>query len=225
MTEISRNERVLGPLRVGLRRDIHFTRQDTRSGPRYIAHDPVTFQNHAFGVADYQVLTAIVRQRSLTDTFDLLVQRGQLDDNEHDREGFYRFVLWLHSTGLLHLPIANGDLLYERHVRRQAGKRPPWYQVFMSYRIPLGNPDGFLRRALPFVGWLFSLKGLLLWAGLIALVTWKCVGRFDELFAHSATMLSIANLPLLWGGTAVLLAGVALWRRVRRKAASGERRA
>ena len=62
--EKSRIERVLSPLRVGLRTDLHVTRQMTRSGPRYLVHDPVSFQNHAFTPADYRIMTAIVRQRS-----------------------------------------------------------------------------------------------------------------------------------------------------------------
>ncbi|MCR9245973.1 MAG: HlyD family efflux transporter periplasmic adaptor subunit [bacterium] len=206
MTEISRNERVLGPLKVGLRSDLHFTRQETRGGPRYIAHDPVTFQNHAFSVADYQVISAIVRRRSLTDTFEELVHRGVLEDTEEDKQGFYKFVLWLHGAGLLHLPIANGDLLFDRHLRRRSQKHANWYQVFLNHKIPLGNPDGFLRRTMGWVGWLFTMPGFLLWLGLIAVVAWKCVGRFDEMFEQTSTMLAISNLPLLWGAMIVLKA-------------------
>ena len=180
MAEITRNERVLGPLKVGLRRDLHFTRQETRGGPRYIAHDPATFQNHAFSTADYHIITAIVRHRSLTDTFAELVHRGQLDDNDVDKQGFYGFVLWLHGAGLLHLPIANGDLLYDRHLRKKTQTRSHWYRVFMNYRIPLGNPDEFLKKTLPWFGWLFTRRGFLVWLGLMALVTWKCVGRSES---------------------------------------------
>ena len=206
MAEISRNERVFGPLKVGLRRDLHFTRQETRGGPRYIVHDPVTFQNHAFSAADYQVLTAVVRSRTLTDTFALLVDRGALNDDEDDRQGFYRFVLWLHGTGLLHLPIANGDLLYDRHVRKKNAKRTHWYQALMNHKIPVGNPDGLLRRTLPWFGWLFTLPGFLIWLALISFVAWKCIGRFDQLFAETSTILSLTNLPLLWGSLIVLKA-------------------
>lgn len=198
MQKPSRNERVLGPLKVGLRRDLHFTRQDTRGGPRYVVHDPVTFQNHAFSIADYQVLTAILHRRTLADTFEHLVHEGLLEDNAIDREGFYKFVLWLHGQGLLHLPISNGDALYERSQRRASQRRRSWYTALLNHRIPLGNPDGLLQRTLPWVGWLFSGPGLLLWLGLMGIVAWKCVDRLDELFADATTLLSFANLPLLW---------------------------
>ncbi len=201
-----RNERVLGPLKVGLRRDLHFTRQATRGGPRYIAHDPVTFENHAFGAADYQVITAITHERTLSATFEQLVMRGLVEDTADGRDGFYRFVIWLHGKGLVHLPIGNGDLLWDRHNERREQHRTAWYRTLMYHKVPLGSPDAFLRRTMPLFGWLFSVPGLLLWTALMGLVAWKCFGRFDELFGQARGLLTIANLPLLWGALVVLKA-------------------
>jgi hypothetical protein len=112
--EKSRIERVLSPLRVGLRTDLHVTRQMTRSGPRYLVHDPVSFQNHAFTPADYRIMTAIVRQRSLGETLRALVDDGLLQDGQEPREGFYRFVMWLHGIGLLRQPITGGSAAFDR---------------------------------------------------------------------------------------------------------------
>jgi putative peptide zinc metalloprotease protein len=198
MAEIGRNERVLGPLKVGLRSDLHVTRQDTRGGPRYLVHDPISFQNHSFSAQDYHILTAIVRQRTLADTFLELVARGLLEDKDEDRQGFYKFVLWLHGTGLLHLPIGNGDLLYERQRKKQAMRRTRWTRFLMSFRIPLGNPDAFLSRSLRWSGWIFATPGLLVWLALMATVMWKCFGQFDQLFVESTRMLALRNLPILW---------------------------
>lgn len=189
---------MLGPLRVGLRHDLHVTRQKTRGGVRYLVHDPVSFQNHAFQPADYRVLTAIVRHRTLSDTFQTLVADGLLEDTDDDRQGFYKFILWLHNIGLVHLPITGGSVAFDRVQKKKAQKRGPWYRILMSHRIPLGDPDGFLDRTLRYFGWLFALPGLLLWLGLMGLVTWKCLGRFDEMFAETSNLLSLANLPVLW---------------------------
>ena len=60
------------------------------------------------------------------------------------------------------------------------------------------NPDAFLQRTLRYVSWLFAAPGVLLWLTLLSLVAWKCVGRFDELFAESTELLSLHNLPVLW---------------------------
>ena len=194
----SRIERVLSPLRVGLRTDLHVTRQLTRSGPRYLVHDPVSFQNHAFTPEDYRIMTSIVRHRTLGDTRRELVDEGLLEDGDEQREGFYRFVMWLHGIGLVRLPITGGAAAFDRLQQKKAAGRGPWYQLLMSHRMPLWNPDAFLDRTLRWVGWLFSPVGVLLWAALMALVAWKCLGRFDELFAESTHLLALANLPILW---------------------------
>lgn len=196
MVELTKHERALGPLQVGLRRDLHVTRQETRTGPRYLVHDPITFQNHAFSATDYQILTAIVPGRTLSEVFDLLVDRGVIDRN--DEQHFYEFVLWLHGIGLLHLPIAQADRLFERYQRKRAARYDAWYRVFLHCKIPLGNPDYFLQRTLGYVRWLFSTPGIVLWAALMAFVVWKCAGRFDDLFRQSASLLAIGNLPILW---------------------------
>lgn len=196
--EKSRIERVLSPLRVGLRTDLHVTRQMTRSGPRYLVHDPVSFQNHAFTPADYRIMTAIVRQRSLGETLRALVDDGLLQDGEEPREGFYRFVMWLHGIGLLRLPITGGSAAFDRMQQKKQEAAGPWYRLLMSHRVPLWNPDAFLARTQRWFGWLFAPAGLLLWTALMALVAWKCLGRFDELFAESTHLLALANLPILW---------------------------
>jgi len=198
MAEASRTERVLGPLRVGLRTDLHVTRQQTRGGPRYVVHDPVSFQNHAFQPNDYRVLTAIVRQRALSETLRHLIDRGLIDDTQQDRQAFYKFVLWLHGIGIVHLPITGGAVAFERMQQKQAQRRGPWYRILMSHRIPVCNPDAFLDRTVRMVGWLFRPIGLLLWLALLGFVGWKCVGRFDEMFAETSNLLALANLPVLW---------------------------
>lgn len=189
---------MLSPLRVGLRTDLHVTRQMTRSGPRYLVHDPVNFHNHAFTPTDYRILTSIVRQRTLGETQRELVADGLLQDGEEQREGFYRFVMWLHGIGLVRLPITGGSAAFERMQQKQKAAAGPWYRLLMSHRVPLWNPDAFLGRTLRWTGWLFSPVGALLWVALLAFVAWKCVGRFDELFAESTQLLALANLPILW---------------------------
>ncbi len=165
---------------------------------RYVVHDPVSFQNHAFESSDYRVLTAIVRHRTLSETFNNLVDDELLEDSETDREGFYKFILWLHNIGLVHLPITGGSVAFDRMQEKRAQKRGPWYRILMSHRIPLGDPDGFLDRTARYTGWLFAWPGLILWLSLLGLVFWKCIGRFDEMFAETGSLLSLANLPVLW---------------------------
>ena len=198
MVDLKRTERVLGPLRVGLRSDVTFTRQYASGGPRYVAHDPVSFQNHAFSPEDYRILTAITRRRSLADTLASLVDRGLLENNDHDKQGFYKFVLWLHGIGLIRLPITGGDAAYGRKQQRIAARRPPWYAVLMSHRVPLFRPDRFLTRGTRYVGWLFGPVGIFLWVALMASVVWRLGDSLPLVASEASGLLELSNLPLLW---------------------------
>ena len=196
MTESVRYEHSLGPLRVGLRKDLHITRQRTRGGPRYVIHDPSAFQNHAFSFHDYQIMCAIVPHRSLEQVFAGLVEDQSIQEDEEQR--FYEFVLWLNETGLLQLPVGQSDTLFERYKRKQKGRRSAFMRALVSLKIPLWNPDLFLQRTLRYIRWLFDKPGLILWCGLMLLVAWKCTGRLGEMFGQTSNLLSLGNLPFLW---------------------------
>ena len=202
MADVVRYEQMLGPISVGLRKDLHVSRQRTRGGPRYLVHDPVTFHNHAFNRVDYRILSAIVPKRTLFEVFQDLVGEGVLAPD--DKGGFYEFVLWLHGAGLLQLPISRSDLLFERYERKRSARRASLLSAVLSCKIKVFDPDAFLQRTLRYVGWLFSRTGVLLWMLLMAVVVWKCTGRFGELLSQTTGLLTLANLPVLWLALVVL---------------------
>lgn len=195
MADADRYEQVLGPLRIGLRRDLHFSRQAVGERVLYVAHDPITFQNHSFGPTDYRILTALSPRRSFRATFEALVGSGEL--READRARFYEFLLQLHALNLLHLPLANPATLWERHTGKRRARRFQWMRALLYHRMPLWDPDRWLERALPYVRWLFTRPGVALWLTLIAVSVWACLGRFGELFAQSAGLIALSNLPIL----------------------------
>ncbi|MCB9892656.1 MAG: hypothetical protein H6832_02990 [Planctomycetes bacterium] len=186
----------LGPIHIGVRKDLVVTRQELGGRPKYVVHDPVTFQNHAFSTIEYRVLSAIVVGRSLADTFRTLVERGCLETT--DEAAFYDFVLALHNMQILQLPITQPEALFERNRKLRAHRRAQWFRAVMYCKIPLLNPDRFLNGTVPYVGWIFSRVGIVLWAALMVCVLWKCLGRFDEMVTESANLLAIANLPVIW---------------------------
>ena len=104
MSKVGQYEARLGPIQVGLRKDLVFTRQEIRGNPSYVVHDPLSFQNHAFDLVEYRVITAIVPDRSLKEAFGDLVEKSVL--REGDKKEFYEFVLGLHGLQLLQLPIS-----------------------------------------------------------------------------------------------------------------------
>ena len=69
---------------------------------------------------------------------------------------------------------------------------------FLFPRFHLWDPDSFLNRWVGLVAWIFTWKGVLLWAILMLLGAHALAGRADELFDSSSGVLSPANLPFLY---------------------------
>ena len=186
----------LGPISIGLRRDVTVSRQIQGGNASYVVHDPLTFKNHLFSTEEYRVLCTFVERRTLEETFQYLVERGDLQ--EGDCDAYYRFVLNLHQMDLLQLPITNPEKLFERFQKRQAMKRKAIFASIMYYKVPLWDPDQFLQRTIRFVSFFFSKAGVAAWAALMLFTVWTCWGHFGELLGSSTAMLEWSNVPILY---------------------------
>jgi len=186
----------LRSVHVGLRNDLHFTRQDVRGKTRYVAHDPVTFKNHMFSLREYRIMTAIAPAVSLDEVFASLVSAQVL--TERDAEPFFAFVVQLHQAHLLKLPIASADLLFQRFQAKQKAKHTRFLTKLLYCKVPLFNPDHFLDRTRPWVEWLFSWFGMTMWAVLMLMACWSLAGRVDDLVPDISRILDVSSLPIMW---------------------------
>ncbi|MFQ5503951.1 MAG: hypothetical protein ACE5F1_04035 [Planctomycetota bacterium] len=194
----SQFEEKLGNLRIGLRSDLEFTRVVNYGRSAYVVHDPLSFSNHMFTLDEYLILSSIVDRRSLKESFECLVSRGIMEEDERDL--FYRFILLLHSKNLLVLPIIDADKLYERYRRKLRAKRAAWTTAVMYLRVPIWDPDHFLDKTIRFVRHVFSKLGILVWTLLLGCVVWKLWGRFGQLFSSARILLEFSNIPILYIG-------------------------
>lgn len=195
MANLQQLEDGLGSIKIGLRKDLVVSRQLLRGDVQYVIHDPITFSNHMFPREDYRILMALISGRSLRETFEHLVDCQHLE--ESDRLQYYEFILRLHGTNLLQLPITNAKILYERSLKKKAAKRQGILKMMIYHKVPLIDPDQFLGRTVHIFGKLFTKPGLLCWAALMFVALWKCWGRFGELFAVSGVLLELSNVPVL----------------------------
>ncbi|MHC4815765.1 MAG: site-2 protease family protein, partial [Planctomycetota bacterium] len=186
----------LRAVHVGLRNDLHFTRQDVRGETRYVVHDPLTFKNHVFSFPEYRIMTALAPATSLEENFAKLVSAQVLQEEDHER--FYSFVVQLHHAHLLKLPIASADILFQRFQARAAAKRKRFLSNLLYAKVPLLNPDRYLDRTKVWFSWLFSRVGFAIWATLMLIVCWACAGRVGEVVPDVSRLLEVASLPVIW---------------------------
>ena len=189
-------EAKLGRIRVGLRKDLVFTRQEIRGEPSYVVHDPLAFKNHVFDLLEYRVITAIIQERTLVEVFNYLRHERVLQ--KADKREYYEFILSLHGLQVLQLPISDPEKLFEKYLRKQGRKKTGLLRMLVYYKVPIWDPDLFLQRTVRFVSWLFSKFGIALWFGLLSFTAYNCWGRFGEMMGETGGMLEPGNLPILW---------------------------
>ncbi|MBL9148328.1 MAG: HlyD family efflux transporter periplasmic adaptor subunit [Phycisphaerae bacterium] len=192
----------LRSVQVGLRRDLQVARHLFRGEVTYTVRDPVSFETHAFSAGDYAVLVALNGDRTLGENFQSLVTDGVA--SPEDEERFYKFVLTLHRSGLLALPISDDRSLYARYEQRQKSRVRSRLMAFLYWKIPLWNPDRFLVHTLALGSRAFTKSALVVWGVLTAIALVSLAGRWRELGAELPTLLQGEQVLTMWALLIVL---------------------
>lgn len=130
----------------------------------------------------------------------------------------------LHAADLLQADaMPDSAALLDRHLRKRTETIKQWLMNPMSLKIPLLNPDRFLARFVPYVGWCFGPWGAAMWA-LVVLPALLLAGEHwhdltenlsDRVLSGSNLMVMAAVYPVVkllhelghgfatkrWGGT------------------------
>ncbi|MEO1617404.1 MAG: HlyD family efflux transporter periplasmic adaptor subunit [Planctomycetota bacterium] len=181
---------------------LEITRHQFRGEPTYVVRNMVNFKSHRLSSRSYQIMVALDGERTLGDTFELLVKEKQLSDG--DENDFYQLVLSFHQLGLLNLPVSDGQELYARFKQLADQKRKSRWMSFLFWQIPLFNPDPLLERTWKFFRPLYSSFAFLIYLifmSCCAAVLWQ---RWHDFTEPLQSILTVKNLVGMW----VLLVGL-----------------
>ncbi|MBI1397368.1 MAG: PqqD family peptide modification chaperone [Betaproteobacteria bacterium] len=157
--------RVAG-LRPRLKSHAEVHRHHYRGQLWYVLQDRASRRMYRFNPAAWQVIGLLDGHRTVQDAWDLACHR--LGDDAPTQDETIRLLGQLHGADLLQSEIApDVDELLRRYSKQQSGK---WWRNVrnpMSVKLPLIDPDRFLKRTLPFYRWLFSVWGFLLWLAVV----------------------------------------------------------
>ncbi len=196
---------ILADVVVQTRGDLDVSRQVFAGQPHYVIRDAVSFQTRSLTKKDYRVFSSINGDQTCAVNFEHLVESGILKTDEE--EDYYGFLLSMHQRGLLNLPIANGQALYERYLTRQSKQRKAWWMKLLCWKVSFGNPDGILERFAGSFRWLFTPAACLLWIVGILIAARVVVSRWDEFVAPLSSILAMQSLTALM----VILVALKAW--------------
>ncbi len=193
---VSQLEEKLHNVQVGVRADLETSRHQFRGQIKYVILDPITFQTHALNQFEYEILVRIQESRPLGAVFESAVEEGLFSPDQ--AEPFYEFVLTLHQAGFLTLPIVDDQALYRRFEQKRQRARRELLMAFISYRVPLFDPDRFLDRTIRLARPIFSRWFFVLWLIFIGSALGLVIQRIDEFAATLPSLIEARSLLSIW---------------------------
>jgi putative peptide zinc metalloprotease protein len=200
--------------------DIH--RQQFRGHTWYVLEDRVGERFHRFSPAAYQVIGLMDGRRTVQQLWDLACER--LGDEAPTQGDMILLLAQLHEADVLQTDRApdTAELLDrgERHRRQRVLSH---LASFLSWRIPLLDPERWLQRMMPIARPLAGWPGAVLWLAVVApaavllAMHWRdlTLGAIDQ-------FMSMQNLAAFWLLFVVLKALHELGHAVLTKAYGGE---
>ena len=191
-------------LRVRLRVSAHISRQFYRGDRWYVVRDPAGNQFHRLSDPAYRFVGLLDGSRTVAEAWELC--GGQLADDAPTQPEVIQILSHLYSANLIEADVTpDATVLLRRHKQLTKRKMQGRLMNVLFPRIPLWDPDRFLKRWLPLAQVLFSKFGAVVWLvvviSAIAMVapTWSEPHGLRYSAVHAVDVRSnTINLLWLW---------------------------
>ena len=185
--------------RVSLSAGVRATRQLFRGSRWHVLSDPYSGQFFRLRPAAYDFVARLTPTRTVGEVWKEALERDP--ENAPGQDEVIQLLAQLYHSNLLHYQLPpDSEKLFERYKKRKSRETRATLTNLMFLRIPLWDPDSFLKRALPFVRPLMGPLGVVAWLGMVLWALLSLMPRSAELGAQSQGLLSLGNLPLLYAG-------------------------
>jgi putative peptide zinc metalloprotease protein len=187
----------VSPRRIRLRPGVEIFPQYFRGQRWYVVRDALSGKFFRVRPEAYHFICELERNETVGDAWE---RRLAIDPENVPGQGeVVRLLSSLHRSGLVRSdmegdvePLAAAFADEKRQVAKQR-----WSSI-LFFKLPLWNPDPFLRRTLPWASWIFTKPGLLLWLGLLLWAGSELASNWQAFGAETSGILGVANLPWLY---------------------------
>ncbi len=183
-----------------LRSTVQISRQHFRNQPWHVVQDHTN--NAFFRLAEpaYRFIGLLDGKRTVADAWKLTNE--SLGDDAPTQGEVIQLLGQLYTANLLQAEVpADTHTLFLRYKKRRSREISSYLMNIMFARVPLIDPDAFLEKWLPLLGWIFSPLGFLVWTVIIGfgLYAISNVPNWPRHLSDSASgLLSPENLVLLY---------------------------
>lgn len=187
-----------------LRADVRCHLQTSANQPYYQLEDPLLSRFYRLGMREWKIasqftgtatLTEIVRAAPTDSSADTLSQRD-----------IVQLCRWLHQMDLLE-PDERLRAAWPNAKKTKSSGPKSWLANPVFIRIPFFNPDRWIERALPWLGWTLSQSAVVAWCVLVASAAGLLLTHWDRFHRPLGQVLSADNwihLLAAWLGLKVI---------------------
>ncbi|PIE59041.1 MAG: hypothetical protein CSA33_00270 [Desulfobulbus propionicus] len=178
-----------------LRSDLHFTIQNG-TARCYVLEDPLRQKFYRIGRAEYVLLTTLDGKRSLSQA--IATANELLQEDIFDEKTAEITLQWLIHNQLIldsNRESVEGRLRVDNRVRQQ--KLLSQFNL-ITIKIPLFNPDPFVEKMYPWLGWLTGRYFACIWAGIVFYGGLLLFQQADAFLQTAAIALAPGNIFFLW---------------------------
>lgn len=185
--------------KVSLRQGVNARRQMFR-GQRWIILENA-FNNQFFRLRPeaWAFIGRLRPDRTVEEVWKECIQK--FPDEAPGQEAVIQLLGQLYQANLLlYDQAADTSKLFERFEKTRQRETRARLLNIMFARFPIFDPDALLNVARPYIQWLFSPLGALLWLAVVGTAVNLALEHVDELKVQGQSVLAPGNLPLLYLG-------------------------
>src|SRR3954468_5890507 len=181
-------------LRAKLRPTAQISRQYFRGERWYVVRDPAGNQFHRLSDPAYRFVGLLDGSRTIGEAWELV--GGQLDDEAPTQPEVIQILSQLHSANLLESDMtADSNVLLRRHKMQVKRKMQGRLMNILFPRIPIWDPDRFLKRWLPLARVVMSPIGAIIWLAVVVAAVVMMIPRWNGFMHAYQDALSIGTNP------------------------------
>ncbi|MEZ5303830.1 MAG: hypothetical protein R3F11_24780 [Verrucomicrobiales bacterium] len=182
--------------RIALRASVQIRRQSFRGERWYVLHDP--FSNRFFRLTPgaYRFVCRLGPDRTVEDVWRESLERDP--DAAPSQGEVIQLLSQLYQSSLIQSEISpDSARLFERQRKQRAKEIRGRLASILFIRIPLWDPEAFLKKAYPFVRFAFGKAMLLIWLLVVGYGMKIAADNWEAAWDRRQELLAPGNLPLL----------------------------
>lgn len=184
-------------LRPKLRTTAQVSRVYYRGERWYVVRDPAGNQFHRLSDAAYRFVGLLDGTRTIGEAWELV--GGQLADDAPTQPEVIQILSQLYAANLIETNVTpDAQVLLRRHKKQMQQKMKQRLMNVLFPRVPLWDPDRFLKRWMPAVGPLISWWGAVVWLVVVGLAVAMLVPEWQRLKTGAANAIAPGNWIFLW---------------------------